>query len=81
MIRFTMADPDESPLFDEVTDSFPKENESDEKKEDESKKTNAENVPASIPVTIEPDLIETKNSKVIILLHTIVPAFILDVLS
>jgi len=66
-----MADPDDSPLFEEIKDDSPKQEEptdsangelENDSKEDEPK-ASAESAPASIPVDIEPELAETKDSK------------------
>ena len=66
-----MADPDDSPLFEEIKDDSPKQDEpidsangelENDDKEDEPKAT-AESAPASIPVDIEPELAGTKDPK------------------
>ena len=71
-----MADADDSPLFDEVQDPPPKEDEpteqpegevkDDESKEDETKKESNEGSPASIPVSLEPESGAAKESKKVV---------------
>ena len=86
LTKQSMADVDDSPLFDEVKDPSPTEDESqepaggeskdEEKKEDEPKKASTEDAPASIPVNIEPELASPKDSKkVIILLYAVFVGF------